>query len=120
MPDEVAARSAAETVRGFLAEPDDERFDPDAALRHELLSLWADLEQARRYAINRTWSRDCARLVHRISRLTLIVGSPSWEEIDISLLETGIYQAVHEALAVDYEAPDMEQVAAVRKLIGRG
>lgn len=89
-------------------------------MRHELLSLWADLEQARRYAINRTWSRDCARLVHRIIRLTLIVGPISWEEIDISLLETGIYQAVHDALKIDYPAPDMEQVAEVRKLIGRG
>jgi hypothetical protein len=88
--------------------------DLTAACREELAYLWTDLEEARCFALAPgTWSIQCDYLEARIKRLTKLVGPTPWEEIQISLLELGIYQRIHADLGV--AAPvDMERVAQTR------
>jgi hypothetical protein len=84
------------------------------ACREELRILWCDLEAARCSAIRPgTWSIQCLNLEDRIKTFTKLVGPTPWEEIQISLLELGIYQRIHADLGV--AAPvDMERVAQTR------
>ncbi|MEU4967753.1 hypothetical protein [Streptomyces smyrnaeus] len=84
----------------------------------ELADLWRDLDNARRFAVNGEWSMQCDWLEERIKRLTPLVGPTPWEEIQISLLERGIYQRIHADLGIDV-AVDMERVAKVRESIAR-
>lgn len=107
------AQRAMDAVRGALGPGDDpEVADPVA---WELVLLWDDLERARRDALNRIWSIGCDHITARIARLTRHIGKPTnWEQIGISLIEDGIYQAVSDAIGLPYEPPDMEQVAEVR------
>lgn len=86
--------------------------------REELYSLWCDLDAARRRAYHDQWSMDCDSLVERIKALTPLVGHTPWEEVQIPLLEDGIYQRVHAELGVD--APvDMGKVAEHRAYLDR-
>lgn len=85
--------------------------------RTELAFLWGDLNDARMYAINGQWSMRCDSLVERIKHLTPLVGPTPWDEIQIPLLELGIYQRIHAELDID--VPEMRadldrQAAAVR------
>lgn len=104
---------AADCVRSAL-EPDD---DPDRAdpVAWELHLLWSDLEMARHYAQNRTWSIGCEHITARIALLTRHHGTPTpWEQVAVSLVEEGIYQAINDAIGLPYESPDMQRVAEVR------
>ncbi|MER5461695.1 hypothetical protein ABT010_13595 [Streptomyces sp. NPDC002668] len=84
-----------------------------AAIREELGCLWNDLNTARQSAIRNQWSIRCDHLVWRIKDLTPLVGPTPWDEIQIPLLEDGIYQRIHAELGI--EAPvDMERVAKTR------
>lgn len=84
--------------------------------RTELAYLWGDLNDARMYATNGQWSMKCDSLVERIKHLTPLVGPTPWDEIQIPLLELGIYQRVHAELGIDVPEvhPDMERVAKLR------
>jgi hypothetical protein len=84
--------------------------------REELACLWGDLEIARRSAINGTWSIQCDNLTDRIKGLTAVIGPTPWDEIQIPLLELGIYQRIHAELSIDSPEvrPDMEKVAGLR------
>lgn len=83
----------------------------EVVAREELACLWGDLNGARRRARNGTWSVQCDDLAERIKRLTVLVGPTPWDDIQIPLLEDGVYQRLHEELGV--EAPvDMERVTA--------
>jgi hypothetical protein len=84
--------------------------------REELGLLWGDLNRARQSAINGEWSMNCDHLVERIMALTPLVGPTPWEEIQIPLLELGIYQRVHAELGVPVDV-DMERVAKTRTSI---
>lgn len=80
-----------------------------AALVEELSCLWTDLQTARRDAYRDQWSMQCDWLVERIKTITPLVGPTSWENLDIQLIEDGIYQRIHSELGV--EAPiDMDGV----------
>ncbi|MBQ1118459.1 hypothetical protein [Streptomyces sp. C3-3] len=86
--------------------------------REELSSLWRDLDAARRRAYRDQWSMDCDSLVERIKALTPLVGHTPWDEVQIPLLEDGIYQRVHAELGI--EAPvDMGKVAEHRAYLDR-
>ncbi|MFJ9633796.1 hypothetical protein ACIRU8_39490 [Streptomyces sp. NPDC101175] len=86
------------------------------AVREELSDLWGDLHRAQTYAINGTWSIACGNLEERIKLLTPLVGATPWDEIQIPLLENGVYQRIHGDLGIVVE-PDMGRVALVRARI---
>ena len=87
-------------------------------LRGELADLWIDLEQAIRRAHNGQWSMECDWFLDRIKTLTQQVGPAPWEQLPITLLESGLYQRTHAELGVD--APvDMARVAEVREVINK-
>jgi len=86
------------------------------AVREELADLWCDLNRAQSYAINGQWSIQCDNLEERIKNLTPLVGATPWDEIQIVLLENGVYQRIHADLGITVE-PDMERVAQVRARI---
>lgn len=71
------------------------------ALRDELSCLWTDLQTARRDAINGRWSMHCDWIVDRIKQITPLVGPTPWTELDIQLIEDGVYQRVHAEIGVD-------------------
>ena len=84
--------------------------------RKELACLWGDLNSARRSAINGEWSIRCESLVERIKDLTALVGPTPWDEIQLPLLEAGIYQRVHAELGIETPVvqPDMDAVTDMR------
>lgn len=84
--------------------------------RQELACLWNDLNDARRSAANGEWSMRCDHLVWRIEALTKHVGATPWEEIQIPLLEDGVYQRVHSGMGISVDV-DMVRVAEVRASI---
>lgn len=81
----------------------------------------ADLEMARHYALDRTWSIGCENITSRIALLTRHYGTATpWEQVGISLIEDGVYQAINDAIGLPYEPPDMQRVAEVRASINTG
>jgi hypothetical protein len=88
------------------------------AARWELVLLWDDLDRARREALNGEWSMGCDGAVERIRMFTRLVGPTPWEQIQIPLLENGIYQRIHEELGIAVDV-DMERVAGVRASINQ-
>lgn len=72
-----------------------------AALRDELACLWTDLQNARRDAYEDDWSMDCEWIAERIKTITRLVGPTPWTELDIGLIEDGVYQRIHAEIGVD-------------------
>ena len=72
-----------------------------AALTEELSCLWTDLQTARRSAIRGGWSMHCDWIEGRIKTITPLVGPTSWTELDIELIEDGVYQRIHAEIGVD-------------------
>ncbi len=99
-----------------MGEEDDEPTTLEEAAKGELACLWGDLDEAVRRAINRDWSIQCENLAARIKTLTRFVGPTPWEEIQISLLESGRYQRLHAEMGVAVEV-DMARVAETRRRI---
>lgn len=102
-----------------MTEDDERDFDPDSLesfAQWELQCLWSDLSEAIRRAIRCTWSIQALGLKDRIQALTRLVGPAGWESIPIDLLESGVYQQVHQEIGVHVE-PDMDRVAEVRRSI---
>lgn len=87
----------------------------EEAATDELMRLWDDLHQATRVARNGCWSVDCENTAYRIAFMTRALGKAApWQEIQLELLETGIYQRMHDLLGVPYEEPDMDEIARMR------
>lgn len=82
----------------------------------ELQCLWSDLEQAIRTAANGTWSKRCDDIEQRIKRMTPLVGPTPWQQVNIKLLEFGVYQRIHEDIGFTV-AVDMEKVAEARAML---
>lgn len=97
---------------------DDEPSTLDDAVRRELECLWDDLYSATRAAIRDGWSINCDHLRWRIETLTRFVGPLPWENVQIPLLESGVYQRIHQEMGVTVEV-DMQRVAQVRARIDR-
>ena len=87
----------------------------EQASSDELMRLWGDLHHAMREARDGCWSVGCESVAHRIAVLTRALGkSVRWQDMDIELLETGIYQKMHDLLGVPYDPPDMQVIARMR------
>lgn len=86
------------------------------AMRDELDALWYDLHVARRDAMNGQWSINCDGLAERIRIFTGLVGPTPWEQIQLPLLETGVYQRLHAEWGVQADV-DMVRVAETRASI---
>lgn len=86
------------------------------ACRQELWHLWHDLPGAFQTAIRCTWSINAVDIKERIQALTKLVGPTYWDEVNISLIEAGVYREVHAEIGVEV-SPDMERVAQVRASI---
>lgn len=71
------------------------------ALAEELSCLWTDLQTARCEAINGSWSMHCDWVEGRIKAIAPLVGPTSWKQLDIQLIEDGVYQRIHEEIGVD-------------------
>jgi hypothetical protein len=94
-------------------------FEPFATLEDaasdELSRLWGDLHDAMRWARNGCWSLGCENTASRIAVLTRALGRATpWQQVQIELLETGIYQKLHDLMGIPYELPDMSVVAEMR------
>ena len=88
------------------------------AVCDELEYLWNDLDDAMRYALNGTWSIQCDGLADRIKTLTQLVGPTPWDKVQMSLLENGVYQRIHDELDIRVE-PDMDAVREIRERMSR-
>lgn len=87
-----------------------------AAVRDELDALWYDLYQAQASALNGQWSMECDGIAERIRVFTDLVGPTPWEQIQIPLLENGVYQRLHAEWGVQADV-DMTRVAETRASI---
>jgi hypothetical protein len=84
----------------------------EEAAADELMRLWEDLYEAVRQARNGCWSIGCENTAHRIAVLTRALGKATpWQQIPVDLLESGIYQKMHDLMGIPYEQPDMERIA---------
>ncbi len=81
-----------------------------SAARAELCDLWYDLGNARRAAINGSWSMQCDNVVVRIVHLSRLAGVTPWQQIPIPSLLDGTYQGVLSAAGLEFEPPDMDEV----------
>ena len=87
----------------------------EEAAADELMRLWGDLHHQLRDARNGCWSVGCESVAHRIAVLTKALGKAArWQDMDIELLETGVYQRFHDLMGVPYEPPDMDVIAKMR------
>ncbi|TYB69989.1 hypothetical protein FXF51_05990 [Nonomuraea sp. PA05] len=79
------------------------------------MRLWGDLHEQIRFAYNGCWSAGCEDVARRIAVLTRALGRATpWQQVQIELVETGIYQKLHDLLGIPYEQPDMQAVVEVR------
>lgn len=87
----------------------------EEAATDELMRLWGDLHEAMRWARNGCWSAGCESVARRIAVLTRALGKASrWQDMPIELLETGIWQRMHDLMGIPYDPPDMEVIAKMR------
>jgi hypothetical protein len=90
---------------------DDRTATLEDAARIELVQLWSDLEDARRTAINTTWSIRCENVAYRIVELSRHVGATPWEQISVRLLRDGVYERVLRDAGITYPPIDWDRVA---------
>lgn len=87
----------------------------EEAASDELMRLWGDLHHQMEWARNGCWSGGCADVAYRIAVLTRALGKAArWQDMQIELLETGIYQRFHDLMGIPYEQPDMSVIAQMR------
>lgn len=87
----------------------------EEAASDELMRLWGDLHEQMRWARNGCWSIGCESVAHRIAVLTRALGKAArWQAMPIELLETGIWQRMHDLMGVPYDPPDMSVIAQMR------
>jgi hypothetical protein len=114
-PVEAAAEAAWYGMAG-----DDAPASLEALARDIQCRLWGRLQDARNRAVNRSWSMECGWIVQEIAQLIHFVGPTSWGEVPVFLIEAGLYDAIVGATEVDYERPDMVEVAKTRESILSG
>lgn len=98
---------------GVAMAAEDAPQDLAAAVREELRFLWDDLSQARRTALSGGWSIRCDTLTARIVTLSRFAGATGWRDIQVDLLQDGIYQGILRSAGIGFEEPDMAEVDAV-------
>lgn len=92
-----------------------------AAVTDELVALWSDFDQAVRYAARppvpahpESWSINMHWIAERIEGLTVLVGSPRWQDVQVHLLLDGWWDAVHAAAGLEAPPFDRARAQAVR------
>jgi hypothetical protein len=86
--DEALAMAGTDTAEEYAT--------AESALRWLLELAWADLQSARRRALNGRWSMECDAQVSRIVGLTKLIGPTPWQNIQVDLILDGIYERIHE------------------------
>lgn len=87
----------------------------EEAASDELMRLWGDLAHAMYMAVGGCWSGGCEGAAYRIAVLTRALGKAArWQDMQIELLETGIFQKMHDLMGIPYEQPDMAVIAEMR------
>lgn len=87
----------------------------EEAATDELMRLWGDLAHAVYVAHGGCWSGGCSDAAYRIAYMTRALGKATpWQEVQIELLETGVYQRMHDLMGIPYEQPDMDVIAKMR------
>jgi len=84
----------------------------DAALRHLLACAWNELQNARRSALNGSWSMQCDFAVHKIMGLTDLVGPIDWGEVQVDLILDGMYERIHERAGYPTPLTDLDRARA--------
>lgn len=91
-------------------------------LEDELVYLWSDFEQARAFNFvgrpdpadeHGGWSIQMLNLADRITDITRLVGSPTWESIPVMLLLGGWWDSVHRRANLEPPAFDRQRAQAV-------
>jgi hypothetical protein len=85
--------------------------------RQELINLWSDMYDALESAIRTDWSMRMENLASRIVALSRLVGVAPWDNIQVRLLRSGIYERVHQTAGLAYPAIDWPRVAQVEERI---
>lgn len=106
----------AKELQEAVGSADEEAYTTlEEAAAAELMRLWGDLADAMHYARGGCWSGGCEDAAYRIAVLTRALGKATpWEQVQIELLETGIYQRFHDLMGIAYEQPDMDVIAKMR------
>ena len=96
--------------------PEPRREELAAALRTELVNLWADFEHASRESLTpgAGWSMGQEWFLERIKALSDLVGPASWRDISIPFLLSETYRAACERVGYPVSATDAE-LAGVRE-----
>ena len=84
------------------------RDDLVAALRTELVNLWADLEYASRESRAAAWSIGQENLLERIKVISDLVGPASWRNASVPFLLSETYRAACERIGYPVQASDAE------------
>lgn len=103
-----------------LGNAEDHPDDLAAAARNELVHLWHDLGEARRFANNGVWSVQCDNLAYRIVALSRVVGACPWGEVDVDVLLDGLYVRLHDEAGIPYPDVDWVRVREVKAYIEEG
>jgi hypothetical protein len=94
--------------------------DLPAAVHDELVHLWHDLLEARRAALNGCWSMQCENVVYRITALSRLVGAIGWDEVDVTLVRSGLYERVHRDARIEHPPIDWDQLTECERRIKKG
>lgn len=96
--------------------PEPRREELTAALRAELVNLWADFEHASRESLapGAAWSMGQEWFLERIKTLSDLVGPASWRDVSIPFLLSETYRAACERIGYPVAASDAE-LAGVRE-----
>ena len=94
--------------------------DLAGGIRAELVALWSDLGNARRDALNGSWSVRCDGIVARIVTLSRMVGAAPWGHVDVDTILSGLYVRVHVEHGLHHPAVDWDRVHEVKRRIVTG
>jgi len=92
----------------------------DEAASIEQEQLWADLDNAVTSARNGVWSMQCDNLQWRIIHLARLVGPTPWEQIQVTLLRSGVYGRILDEAGIPYLPIDWDAVAETEAAIAGG
>jgi hypothetical protein len=91
--------------------------DLATAVRDELVHLWYDLHQARRYANRGRWSLQCENVTYRIVALSRLTEPTDWSEVDVTLVRSGLYERIHRDAGIEYPPIDWDRLAECERRI---
>lgn len=107
---------ASESAREILAGDLDEAETVQAAVAWELQCLWHDLFDDIDRALNGEWSIACESTIHRLIVLMKATGQHTpWQQIGMTYLRTGVYEAVMNETGIQYQPVDYDELAQLEQ-----